>query len=139
DELIEVHKDAYLGLSGEEAVSKMADLAKEIIRKEQEELLEKLRIHFDKWFSEESLHKDDRVVKTLETLKQSDYCYEKDGALWLKAESLGDERDRVLKKSNGNFTYLAADAAYHTDKFERGYDLIVNIWGADHHGQVPGL
>lgn len=139
DELIEVHKDAYLGLSGEEAVSKMADLAKEIIRKEQEELLEKLRIHFDKWFSEESLHKDDRVVKTLETLKQSDYCYEKDGALWLKAEALGDERDRVLKKSNGNFTYLAADAAYHTDKFERGYDLIVNIWGADHHGQVPGL
>jgi arginyl-tRNA synthetase len=100
-------------------------------------LLERLHITFDRWFSEESLHQANKVDEAMQVLADNKFTYEKDGALWLKSE--GEERDRVLRKSSGDYTYLANDAAYHLDKFKRGYDLMINIWGADHHGQVPGL
>lgn len=139
DKLIAEHGDKFLSLPEEEAGGKMADLTKEIIRKEHEALLERLGIKFDRWFSEQSLRDAHKVEEAIEKLGQSEFTYESEGALWLKAKELGDERDRVLKKSTGEFTYLAADAAYHLEKFSRGYDLMINIWGADHHGQVPGL
>lgn len=117
----------------------IGNATKKIIQDHQEQLLNRLEIRFDRWFSEESLHKANKVDEAMERLKANGYTYESEGALWLKAKELGDERDRVLKKSSGDYTYLANDAAYHMDKFNRGYDLIINIWGADHHGQVPGL
>ncbi len=117
----------------------LADIVKEYIRADQEKLLLGLGVKFDKWFSETSLHKDGKVEEALNQMASLNFTYESEGAFWLKAKELGDERDRVLKKSNGATTYLANDAAYHLNKYNRGYDLMVNIWGADHHGQVPGL
>lgn len=139
DKLSDVHGDKLLTFSAEDAAEKLADLTKEIIRKEHEELLERLGLRFDRWFSEQSLRDGHKVEEAIEKLEKSEFTYESEGALWLKAKELGDERDRVLRKSTGEFTYLAADAAYHLEKFSRGYDLMVNVWGADHHGQVPGL
>jgi arginyl-tRNA synthetase len=96
-------------------------------------------VHFDRWYSERSLHQNGKVEDVLGRFATNGASYEKDGALWFKATEFGDNRDRVLKKSGGQTTYLANDAAYHLDKYERGYDRMINIWGADHHGQVPGL
>lgn len=139
DRIIAEEKDGLLSLDAETATVKTGEIIKEIIRKEHEDLLERLRVRFDRWFSEKTLHKSGKLEKAIDKLTGSSYTYESEGALWLKAKELGDERDRVLRKSSGSYTYLAGDAAYHLDKFERGYDLMINIWGADHHGQVPGL
>ena len=131
--------DQYLSLAAEEGVKKLGDLTKQKSREQHEEVLKQLRIVFDRWFSETQLHDDGKVVAVLDEFKKHGFAYEAEGALWLKAEDLGDQRPRVLRKSGGSTTYLANDSAYHLDKFNRGYDLMINIWGADHHGQVPGL
>ncbi|MDR1578001.1 MAG: arginine--tRNA ligase [Deltaproteobacteria bacterium] len=91
------------------------------------------------WFSERSLYEKGLVEEALATLRKSDRLYEKDGALWFRSEALGDDKDRVLIKRDGQKTYLAADVAYHQNKFERGYDLVVDVWGADHHGYIPRM
>ncbi len=139
EEVIANCGQSFLHLSDEEGIVQVGALTREIIQRKHKQILERLRIHFDRWFSETSLHKDGKVEKVLAKFKERNYAYESEGALWLKAEELGDQRPRVLKKSSGSTTYLANDSAYHLDKFERGYDLLINIWGADHHGQVPGL
>jgi arginyl-tRNA synthetase len=131
--------DQHLNLSAAEGEQKLAELTKEVIIDWQRKLLLQLKIEFNCWYSELSLHERGAVEAVLEQFSQRGMSYESEGALWLKAKELGDERDRVLKKSAGNTTYLAADAAYHLDKFKRGYDRLITIWGADHHGQVPGL
>lgn len=112
---------------------------KDLILKSQKELLSLCKVEFDKWFSETDLHKSKSVEDTLKKLKQSDFCYEHEGAFWFKAKELGDVRDRVLVRSDGRPTYLLADIAYHEDKAKRGFDSLINIWGADHHGQEVGL
>ncbi len=99
--------------------------------------LDLFRVHFDNWFSERTLHDSGYVEETISLLKEKGIIYEKDGALWFRTSDFGDEKDRVVKRSNGVLTYFAADIAYHRKKFERGYDLLVDIWGADHHGYVP--
>lgn len=121
-------------------------LAEQIFLKAQKEILAKVGTEFDKWFSErENLHKridsefHNKVTETCQKLLDDGYAYEEDGALWFKAQDFGDERNRVLKKSDGNYTYLAADYAYHLDKVSRGFDKLINLWGADHHGQIPGM
>lgn len=139
DEVINAHGKEFLDLPADDAAVKLADVTKITIREHQERLLERLRVTFDRWYSEESLHKSYKVDEAVAVLTANNFTYESEGALWLKAQQLGDERDRVLRKSSGDYTYLACDAAYHLDKFKRGYDLMINIWGADHHGQVPGL
>ncbi len=99
--------------------------------------MERLGIFFDEYFCESLLHKNGEVEKALEKLKLKDLAYEKDGALWFRAEKFGDEKDRVIKKSSGEMTYFGGDIAYHLNKLEkRKFDLAVNIWGADHHGDV---
>lgn len=137
--IVEKHKDAYLALGAEEGAKRVGELTVEVILADQKQLLSKLGVNFDHWFSELSLHANNRVEEALAKLAANGYTYESEGALWLKAKELGDERDRVLRKSQGNTTYLANDAAYHLDKYRRGYDWLLTIWGADHHGQVPGL
>ncbi|MEN6626732.1 MAG: arginine--tRNA ligase [Candidatus Sumerlaeia bacterium] len=101
--------------------------------------LERLRIHFDTWFSETTLHKDGKVEQALNELESRGKLYEQDGAKWLASAEYGDEKDRVVIKSDGNYTYLAPDIAYHAYKFERGFTRLVNVLGADHHGYIPRL
>ena len=99
--------------------------------------LRSMGIEFDTWFSERELHKEGLVSKLVESLKEKDYVYEEGGALWLRTSEFGDEKDRVLVKKEGSYTYFASDIAYHWDKYRRGFDRVIDLWGADHHGYVP--
>lgn len=99
--------------------------------------LRQFNIEYEQWYSERSLTENNAVKKTLERLKQSGHTFEKDGALWFRATDYGDEKDRVLVRENGQTTYFASDIAYHADKLERGFERVIDVWGADHHGYVP--
>ena len=99
--------------------------------------LEEFGVHFDVWFSEKSLFDTGLVERCIGRLRQAGHVYEQNGALWFKATSFGDEKDRVVRRDNGLYTYFASDIAYHLNKYERGFDRIIDIWGADHHGYVP--
>jgi len=134
--LLEVKPD-FLELPQEEAVKVAAEFGKEELLKEIEKDLEKLRVRFDSWFSERSLYETGKVEKVLKLLEEKGLIYEKDGALWLKTTLFGDDKDRVVRRSNGEYTYFASDIAYHWDKIERGYDRAIDVWGADHHGYIP--
>ncbi len=101
--------------------------------------LDMFRVHFDVWSSERALHEEGRVEKALQALSEKGKTYEKDGAIWFRSSEYGDDKDRVLKKSDGSYTYLMPDIAYHITKFERGFDQLINLWGADHHGYIPRM
>jgi len=101
--------------------------------------LEDFRVGFDVWYSETSLYKNGKIDKALEALRESGYIYEQDGATWLRSTDFGDDKDRVLIKQDGSYTYLTPDIAYHKDKLERGFEKLINIWGADHHGYIPRM
>lgn len=107
----------------------------EVIKKD----LRDFGVKFDVWLSQRSITGKGRIEKTLKRLKKKDYIYEKDGATWFKSAPLGDDKDRVVVKSDGSFTYLASDMAYHEDKFKRGFSSVINIWGPDHHGYIARL
>jgi arginyl-tRNA synthetase len=94
-------------------------------------------VTFDHWFSESSLYDSGQVERSLEKLQQAGYLYVQDGAKWFRSSAFGDEKDRVVQRENGQYTYFAADIAYHLNKFERGFELVIDVWGADHHGYVP--
>lgn len=114
----------------------LCDFAKEYEEKVQRDLLDNFRVHFDNFYSELTLHKSGKVENCVNKLKASGKIYQKDGADWFKSSDYGDDQDRVIKKADGSNTYLTADIAYHIDKLERGFDRMINIWGADHHGYV---
>ncbi|WP_163099596.1 arginine--tRNA ligase [Peribacillus alkalitolerans] len=101
--------------------------------------LENFRVGFDVWYSETSLYHNGKIDAGLETLKERGHIYEKDGATWFRSTELGDDKDRVLIKQDGSYTYLTPDIAYHKDKLERGFEKLINIWGADHHGYIPRM
>ncbi len=101
--------------------------------------LESFRVPFDVWFSETSLYEDGKIMPALELLREKGFIYEKDGATWFKSTEFGDDKDRVLIKNDGSYTYLLPDIAYHKNKLERGFDKLINIWGADHHGYIPRM
>ncbi len=101
--------------------------------------LEDFGVRFDNWFSETRLFKDQILERALAALQARGYLFEADGALWFKATAFGDEKDRVVRRQNGATTYFASDIAYHWEKFQRGYEQVIDIWGADHHGYVPRL
>ena len=117
-------------------VKKLSDFAKAEMERLQKELLENFRVHFDNFYSELTLHQSGKVDECVNKLKESGKIYQKDGADWFKSSDYGDDQDRVIKKADGSNTYLTADIAYHIDKLERGFDRMINIWGADHHGYV---
>lgn len=96
-------------------------------------------VPFDVWFSETSLYENGEVIKALDALKARGKVYEHEGATWLRTTEFGDDKDRVLIKNDGSYTYLTPDVAYHMDKYNRGYDQMINIWGADHHGYIPRM
>ncbi len=125
-----------LSVPPKNAIEICAEFGKEELLKEIESDLKELRVEFDNWFSEKSLYESGKVEKVLEILKGKGFLYEKEGALWLKTTLFGDDKDRVVRRSNGEYTYFASDIAYHYDKIERGYDRGIDIWGADHHGYI---
>ncbi|MGH8684037.1 MAG: arginine--tRNA ligase [Nitrosospira sp.] len=92
---------------------------------------------FDTWFSEQSLFDNGGVAHAIRLLEQQNYLYQQDGAQWFRSTDFGDEKDRVVQRENGQFTYFASDIAYHLNKFERGFDRVIDVWGADHHGYIP--
>ena len=114
----------------------LCDFAKDYEEKVQRDLLDNFRVHLDNFYSELSLHKSGKVEECVQKLRDSGKIYEKEGAEWFKSSEYGDDQDRVIKKADGSNTYLTADIAYHIDKLERGFDRLINIWGADHHGYV---
>ena len=100
--------------------------------------LEEFGIEFDSWFSERTLHPD-KIQHAIDLLREKGYIYEKEDATWFKSTEFGDDKDRVIIKSDDSPTYMAADMAYHLDKLERGFDKLINVWGADHHGYIPRM
>ncbi len=117
----------------------LGQTVKDLILKAQQNLLASFNVTFDKWFSETTLHTKNETKKVLKDLQDKGFAYDHEGAIWFKAKDFGDVRDRVLIRSDGRPTYLLADIAYHIDKFSRGYEKLITIWGADHHGQEVSL
>jgi arginyl-tRNA synthetase len=120
-----------------EALDVCRRFALETQRAEQDQLLRDFGVRFDVHSSERGLYQTGKVDAALALLAERDYTYEADGALWLRTTAFGDDKDRVLRKSDGSYTYLAPDIAYHVDKFARGFDHLIDVWGADHHGYIP--
>ena len=114
----------------------LCDFAKAEMEACQRKLLEGFRVHFDKFYSELDLHKSGKVEARYKELMDKGYLYEQEGAMWFRSTQYGDDQDRVIKKADGSNTYLTADIAYHADKFDRGFDRLIDIWGADHHGYI---
>ena len=117
-------------------VQVLSDYAKKEMEACQKALLKEFRVHFDNFYSELDLHKSGKVEESYKELMAKGMLYENEGAMWFKSSEFGDDQDRVIKKADGSNTYLTADIAYHIDKLHRGYDRLINIWGADHHGYV---
>jgi arginyl-tRNA synthetase len=103
---------------------------------DQRDDLTQFGVSYDRWFSERSLYDSGEVARAVDTLQRNGHLYEKDGALWFRSIAFGDEKDRVVRRANGEFTYFASDIAYHLNKFERSYDQVIDVWGADHHGYI---
>ncbi len=99
--------------------------------------LEEFGVRYDQWFSEHSLYASGRVAAVVDRLERAGHLYRREGALWFRSTSFGDEKDRVVQRENGIYTYFASDIAYHDEKLGRGFDLVIDVWGADHHGYIP--
>jgi len=119
-----------------QTIQTFRDFAQDGMIAEQKSDLQAFGVEFDNWFSEASLHSDGRVPAAIALLNESGFTYEKDGAVWLRSTDFGDDKDRVLVRANGTPTYIAGDVAYHKDKFDRGFAVAIDIWGADHAGYV---
>jgi len=133
------HGDGLLHRGGDEAVMYCARTAAGTIMEAIREDLALFGVSFDEWFSEQSLYDTGEVDRILAEYRERNIIYEKDGALWFKTSDLGDEKDRVVVRQNGQTTYFASDIAYHNDKYRRGFQRVIDVWGADHHGYIPRM
>ena len=139
-EYTDIYGNNLVELSSEERKKTLIDFALPKNIAKMKEDIAKYRIVYDKWFHESELHNNGEVLDTIELLKSKGMTYEKDGALWYKSTAMGADKDDVLIRKNGNPTYFAADIAYHRNKLEkRGFDLCIDVWGADHHGHVARM
>lgn len=134
--IIDGHGDQYLKMDANERLNIFKELALQEKLTALKEDLAAFNVHFDVWFSERTLHEANAIKETCDFLLNNGNIYKKDGALWLKSTAYGDDKDRVVIRDNGVPTYLAADIAYHRNKLERGFNTLINIWGADHHGYI---
>jgi arginyl-tRNA synthetase len=141
-EIITIAQDIYnkyKDTKQQESIEFFKELGVEILLKKIEEDLNYFRVHFDVWTSEKDIRKSGNIEKSLEILRNNNNIYEQDGATWLRTTKYGDDKDRVIIKSDGEYTYLVPDIAYHLDKINRGYDVLIDVLGADHHGYVSRL
>jgi arginyl-tRNA synthetase len=129
--------ERWVGDESDEALDAMRVFAVKLIREEQDRDLADFRVHFDEYYLESSLYVDGGVERTVQALRDAGFVYERDGAVWLRTTEFGDQKDRVMIRSNGAPTYFVPDVAYHVGKWERGYHRVINVQGSDHHGTVP--
>ena len=129
----------YMHVPESEAIAFFSRFGGDIILHGIEKDLEDFGVSFDNWYSEQTLFDTGKVNEAIALVRERDFIYEHEGALWFKTTDFGDDKDRVVVRSNGATTYFASDIAYHYDKFKRGFDSVVDVWGADHHGYVPRL
>ncbi len=137
--IVKIYGDKFMQMEEEERLHEFKTLALKEKLAALKEDLQAFNVDFDVWFSEKTLHDEGRIKAACDYLLERGHMYEKDGALWLKSTEYGDDKDRVVIRDNGIPTYLAADIAYHRDKFERGFDHVINLWGADHHGYIARM
>jgi len=136
----EAHLDALIANAKRLLGGHYADVHDHVLSEQMADLRDDLAefgVGFDVWFSEKSLFDTGMVARAVETLRQHGHIYRQDGALWFRSTQFGDEKDRVVRRENGQYTYFASDIAYHLNKIERGFDSIIDVWGADHHGYMP--
>jgi arginyl-tRNA synthetase len=138
-EIIDKDGSSHLDKQDEDALTYFRKYSKDSILEGIRNDLKEFRVEFDRWFSEASLDDDDSVNKAIHWLREKGFVYDKDGATWVKTSQFKDDADRVIIKQGGERTYFCSDIAYHKNKVDRGYDLILDLWGADHHGYVPRM
>ena len=138
-EVLEHEGRAFADLPTEEGIRRCRALALTIQRQEQDRDLAEFGVRFDVMSSEQAIYDSGRVERALEQLRARGLTFEAEGALWLRTTEFGDDKDRVLRKSDGSLTYLVPDIAYHIDKHDRGFDRVIDVWGADHHGYIPRM
>lgn len=134
-----IYGDKFLHMEEKQRIEEFRTIALKEKLAALKEDLEAFNVTYDVWFSEQTLHDANKIKEACDYLTERGYMYEKDGALWLKATEYGDDKDRVVIRDNGVPTYFAADIAYHRNKFERGFDRVINLWGADHHGYIARM
>ncbi len=139
--IIDAEGDKYESMTDDERKVAFREIAYQMMLDDQRDILGTMGTTFDRWFSERSLYVEgddgtSPVSRSLKAMDDKGYIYEKDGATWFKSSALGDEKDRVLIKANGEMTYFMSDVAYHYDKMQRGFDHLIDLWGADHHGYI---
>lgn len=134
--LLDADGDRYLAGEGPEALEAIRRFAVRVLREEQDKDLAALHVIFDEYFLESSLYSDGKVEETTQALRETGMVYEKDGAIWLRTTEFGDQKDRVMIRSDGNPTYFLPDVAYHVTKWNRGFHHVINVQGADHHSTV---
>ncbi|KGX86482.1 arginine--tRNA ligase [Pontibacillus litoralis] len=139
EQLKEEYGDEWKHKSQEERLAFFRQYGLQIELKKIEQDLAAFRVPFNEWFSETSLYEQNKVQKAVDTLKEKGYVYEHEGATWFRSTDFGDDKDRVLIKNDGSYTYLTPDVAYHLNKLDRGFETLINIWGADHHGYIPRM
>ncbi len=143
-EIFEEEGDRWADVPAEERESYFMEKAYVQVLEHLERVLARMGVTFDVWFSERTLHAEmeggsSAIERAIGMLREAGYIYDKDGAVWFRTTDFGDDKDRVLKKADGAYTYFAADIAYHADKFSRGFDLVIDLWGADHHGYIKRM
>ncbi|MBR4958706.1 MAG: arginine--tRNA ligase [Phascolarctobacterium sp.] len=139
ERIVRIYGDRFLNMSEEERLQEFRTIALKEKLAALKEDLEAFNVTYDHWFSEQTLHDANAIKSACDLLTERGYLYEQDGALWLKATEYGDDKDRVVIRDNGIPTYFAADIAYHRDKYARGFDRVINLWGADHHGYIARM
>ena len=139
ERIVRIYGDKFLNMSEEERLQEFRTIALKEKLAALKEDLEAFNVTYDEWFSEQTLHDARAIHSACDLLTERGYLYEQDGALWLKATEYGDDKDRVVIRDNGVPTYFAADIAYHQDKYARGFDRVINLWGADHHGYIARM
>ncbi|MCM3356385.1 arginine--tRNA ligase [Psychrobacillus sp. MER TA 171] len=133
------HGDKFVHMSDEERFQAFRTHGLKVELAKLQKDLADFRVNFDNWFSETSLYEGGKIDIALNKLRENGHIFEEEGATWLRSTTFGDDKDRVLIKSDGSFTYLLPDIAYHENKLARGFDQLINIWGADHHGYIPRM